>query len=143
MWIANWLTPVSPSNGRPVRAGTENYAGLHSHGDGLIHIEPSTRDEMGRHATLGQYFKFAGFGLSATSISFANTVNEENGLPCNSKPGVLRWAVNGEEQRGNPAAYALQNGDVIELVFTTADATMPPQREIPSYDTLQQIMGSS
>jgi hypothetical protein len=142
-WTPNWLTPVSPSIGSPVRAGTEIYAGLHSHGDGLINIEPATSDEMGRYATLGQYFKFAGFELSATSISFAKTVNEENGLPCNGKPGVLRWAVNGQEHHGNPAAYVLHNGDVIELVFTAAGETMPPQRDIPSYRSLQHILGLS
>src|SRR5258708_28970141 len=68
-WTPNWLTPVAPQGtsnaGSPVRAGSLIYAGLHSHGDGLIHMEPTTSDEMGKHATVGQYFKFAGFKISA------------------------------------------------------------------------------
>jgi hypothetical protein len=142
-WTPNWLTPTSPSTGSPVRAGTETYAGLHSHGDGLIHMEPTTSDEMGRHATVGEYFKFAGFQVSSTSISFAGTVNEKNGNKCDGKPGVLRWEVNGVEHHGNPASYKIFNGDVIAIVFTTADAKLPKKSEVPSYKTLQDILGQT
>jgi hypothetical protein len=139
-WVPNWQTPVG-ANGGAVRAGTAIYAGLHSHGDGLIHMEPQTSDEMGTHATVGTYFKFSGFKLNASSISFV-TVNEKNGNKCNGKPGVLRWAVNGKEKHGNPAGYKIFNGDVIELVFTTADAKLPKQTEVPSYAELQKILGN-
>ena len=145
-WTPNWLTPVAPAGtatpGGPVRAGTQTYAGLHSHGDGLIHMEPSTSDEMGRFATVGQYFKFAGFKISATSISFAGTVNEKNGDKCNGKPGVLRWEVNGREMHGNPGSYKIFNGDVIAIVFTTADAKLPKKTDVPSYKTLQTQLGN-
>jgi len=141
LWTPNWLTPVSPSTGSPIRAGTDRYAGLHSHGDGLIHMEPATSDEMGQRATLGRYFTFAGFELDATSISFANGVNESNGSPCDGKRGVLRWAVNGKERHGDPAAYKLRDGDVIELVFATAGTAMPLPSDVPSYRTLREIRG--
>jgi len=148
-WAPSWLTPFSSSGTQsgPVRVGTTIYAGLHSHGDGLIHMEPQTSDEMGKNATLGEYFKFAGFKLSATEIKFgtldpASTVNEKNGNKCDGKPGVLRWAVNGKEKKGNPASYKIFNGDVIELVFTTADAKLPPKTAVPSYAALQDILGN-
>jgi hypothetical protein len=141
LWTPNWLTPVSPSTGVPIRAGTDRYAGLHSHGDGLIHLEPASSDEMGQRATLGQYFTFAGFELDATSISFADGVNESNGNPCDGKRGVLRWAVNGKEHRGDPAAYKLRDGDVVELVFATAGTAMPLPSDVPSYRALREIRG--
>jgi hypothetical protein len=134
-WTPNWLTPVAPAGtanaGGPVRAGSLTYAGLHSHGDGLIHMEPQTSDEMGKSATLGRYFKFAGFTLNATEIKFgtldpSTTVSEKNGDKCD----------------GNPASYKIFNGDVIELVFTTADAKLPPKTEVPSYTELQDIIGN-
>jgi hypothetical protein len=147
-WAPNWLTPFSGGNpSGPVRVGTTIYAGLHSHGDGLIHMEPQTSDEMGKSATLGRYFKFAGFTLSATEIKFgtldpSTAVNEKNGNKCDGKPGVLRWAVNGKEKTGNPASYKIFNGDVIELVFTTADAKLPAKTDVPSYTALQDILGN-
>ena len=140
-WTPNWQTPVSSAGG-PIRAGSTLYAGMHSHGDGLIHMEPQSSDEMGKFATVGTYFKFAGFKVNSTSISFAGTVNVKNGDKCNGKPGVLRWSVNGKERHGNPGSYKVFNGDVIAIVFTTADATMPKQTEVPSYAYLQQQLGN-
>lgn len=140
-WAPNWLTPTSATDGTPVRAGTSVYAGMHSHGDGIIHMEPSSSADMGDSATVGEYFKSAGFKLNATSISFP-TVVEKNGNKCNGKPGVLRWSVNGKEKKGNPAGYKLFNGDVVELVFTTADAKLPKKTDVPSYAKLQELVGN-
>jgi hypothetical protein len=139
-WVANWLTPTTPQRGVPVRAGTDIYAGLHSHGDGVIHMEPTSVQDMGGNATLGRYFSYAGFEVSETAIDFVD-VHEKNGELCDGKPGVLRWAVNGREVHGNPADYKLFNGDVIALVFTTADAPLPPQAAVPSYTNLRQLVG--
>jgi hypothetical protein len=148
-WVPNWQWPpgnVTNSSaigaGAPARAGSggQIYAGLHSHGDGLIHMEPSGTQDEGKNATVGQYFKYGGWKLSQTSINFVN-VDVKNGDKCNGKPGVLRWAVNGKEMHGNPAKYKLYDGDVVELVFTTADAKMPAKTAVPSYAALEEILG--
>jgi hypothetical protein len=150
-WVPNWAWPpgnVSSASavgaGAPARAGSGGllYAGLHSHGDGLIPMEPSGTEDEGKNATLGRYFKYGGWKLGQTSIDFVN-VNEKNGTKCDGKPGVLRWAVNGKEKQGNPADYKLFDGDAVELVFTTADAKMPPKTQIPSYAALQDILGQT
>jgi hypothetical protein len=148
-WVPDWLWPpgnVTGSNavgtGAPAQAGSGGllYAPLHSHGDGLIHVEPITSTDGGNNATLGAYFKYGGWSLNQTSIHFVN-VNEKNGNTCNGKPGVLRWAVNGKEHVGNPAKYKVAQADAIELVFTTAAAKLPPLTQIPSYPALQSILG--
>jgi hypothetical protein len=139
-WVPNWLTPVAPIGGTPVQAGTNDYAGLHSHGDGIIHMEPVSNRDEGRNATVGRYFTYAGFELSETSIDFVD-VHDRNREPCDGQPGVLRWAVNGKEHHGDPADYKLFDGDVVELVFTTADAPLPAQNAVPSYATLREIIG--
>jgi hypothetical protein len=150
-WVPNWAWPpgnVTSSSavgaGAPARAGTGGlvYAGLHSHEDGLIHMEPAGSQDEGKNATLGRYFQYGGWKLNETSINFVN-VNEKNGNKCNGKPGVLRWAVNGKEMHGNPSKYKLFNADVVELVFTTADAKLPPKTQIPSYAELQQVLGQT
>jgi hypothetical protein len=147
-WTPNWLTTFSGGNpSGPVRAGTSIYAGLHSHGDGLIHMEPQTSADEGKHATVGTYFEFAGFKVNATSLEFGTldpvtTVKVKNGDKCNGKPGVLRWSVDGKEKTGNPADYKLLNGDVVILAFTTADAKLPPKTEVPSYAALQDFLGN-
>jgi hypothetical protein len=148
-WVQNWAWPPGNVNGAnsvgtgaPARAGSGGliYAPLHSHGDGLIHIEPLVSTDGGNNATLGAYFKYGGWKLSATSIQFVN-VNEKNGNKCNGKPGVLRWAVNGKEHHGNPAKYKLAQADVVELVFTTPDAKLPPPSQVPSAADLNSVLG--
>jgi hypothetical protein len=150
-WVPNWEWPpgnVSSSSavgaGSPARAGSggQIYAGLHSHGDGLIHMEPSGTEDEGKNATLGRYFQYGGWKLSATSINFV-TVDQKNGNQCNGKPGVLRWAVDGKEMHGNPAKYKLNNGDAVELVFTTAGAKLPAKTAIPSFAALENILGQT
>jgi len=136
-WIPKWNTQFRQTG--PIRAGTKRYAGLHSHGDGLIHIEPASSDDAGKNATLGRFFTYAGFELSETAIHFV-AVDEQNGDLCNGKPGVLRWAVNGTERHGDPADYQLLDGDVIALVFTTAGASLPPKTAVPSYPRLHSMI---
>jgi hypothetical protein len=137
-WIPKWNTPFRPTG--PIRTGTNTYAGLHSHGDGLIHMEPVSKDDTGKSATLGRFFTYAGFELKKTSIAFVD-VKRKNGDLCNGKPGVLRWAVNGKEHHRDPSSYQLRDGVVIALVFTTADASLPPQSAVPSYPQLRRILG--
>lgn len=150
-WVPNWAWPPgnvtsasSAGAGAPSRAGSGGliYAPLHSHDDGLIHIEPITDSDGGNNATLGSYFKYGGWKLSTTSINFVN-VDEKNGNKCGGKPGVLRWSVNGKEKQGDPAKYKLNDGDTVELLFTTKDAKIPPITDVPSYTDLQQILGGT
>ena len=58
---ADWATPVNPSTNGPVQAGTNTYNALHSHRDGLIHMEPAVTADTGDNATLGNYFKYTGY----------------------------------------------------------------------------------
>jgi hypothetical protein len=148
-WVPDWPWPpgnvTSPSavgSNAPSRAGSGGliYAPLHSHEDGVIHVEPITSSDGGNNATLGNYFAYGGWKLNSTSIKFVN-VDEKNGNKCDGKPGVLRWAVNGKEQHGNPAKYKLAQADEIELVFTTAGAKLPPKSEIPSIPAMQAHIG--
>jgi hypothetical protein len=148
-WVPTWQWPPgnvtgasAVGSGAPSRAGSGGliYAPLHSHEDGLIHIEPITNTDGGNSATLGAYFKYGGWKLSATSINFVN-VSEKNGNTCNGKPGVLRWAVNGKEHTGDPAKYKLAQADVVELVFTTAGAKLPTPSQVPSAAGLNAVLG--
>ena len=67
IWQWKYATP----SGTPARASdTSQYAGLHSHDDGVIHMEPASSEEAGRNATVGRYFDFGGWKISATSFDF-------------------------------------------------------------------------
>jgi len=123
-----WNWPAQTPQGSPARAGNTNvYAGMHSHDDGIIHMEPATSEEAGRHATVGKYFDFGGWDLSSSGFNFLGT-KVQNGDKFGNTPGSLQWAVakfNGDTtkpqkftvQKGNPADFKLHNDDVVIIAF--------------------------
>ncbi len=75
----------------------ENPAGLHTHGDGLLHIHPFNPAASGYNATLGQYF--SAYDAELTDESFTTgftdvaptTLSEAAG--CGGEDAVLQLAV--------------------------------------------------
>jgi hypothetical protein len=127
---------------------TQVYAGLHSHDDGIIHMEPATNDEAGRNATLGKYFQFGGWSLSSSGYNFLHT-KVSNGDKCNGQPGKLTWAVakfpHGSDttkpqkftlKSGDPASYKLYNDDVVVVAFAPSGKTAATLGNPPSLANL-------
>jgi hypothetical protein len=132
---ANWSTPTNPSTRTPVRVDSVAYAGLHSHQDGLIHMEPQTSDEVGRHGTLGTYFKMNGFELSSTHVKFSSA-DLKNGDRCGKARGTLHWLVNGKERTGNPSGYILHDGDWVVVAFVPDTKKITSLGKPPSFKNL-------
>jgi hypothetical protein len=120
------------------QAGNPNVrTGLHTHGDGVIHIHPFFSSESGENATFGRFFDYGGWSVSSDSVdawtgpSFDPEKTEwSNGDRCDNPDGlqgrgVLRWSVNGEGRTGNPADYRPQNQDRILIFFGPRDAELP------------------
>jgi hypothetical protein len=119
-----WAWPTATSTGAPARAADpEVYAGLHSHNDGLVHIEAAAQEDAGVNATLGRYFEYGGWKLSEDGFSFLDTT-VKNGDECGGEAAELWWYVNGEHEDGNPADYKLGNDEVVVLAFL-GDGTYP------------------
>jgi len=132
---ASWPTPTDPSTKGPVEAGTGTYSGLHSHNDGLIHMEPQGSDATGVNGNLGNYFNFNGFDVSSTRVKFV-TADLKNGDKCGNAPGKLHWLVNGKERTGDPAKYVLRNGDWIVVAFLPDTKKITSLGKPPSYPSL-------
>jgi len=103
------------------RAGSEQSAGIHSHGDGLMHIHPEADDEVGSDATVGKFFEEGGWEVSEDRINLTNgwsfTDVTSGGTCPDGRPATVRFMVNGTEQEGNPADYAPEDGDRIIIAF--------------------------
>jgi len=125
-----WNWPTATPSGQPGRANNPSvYAGMHSHDDGVIHMEPQVSSEAGKNSTVGLYFEYGGWKLSPTGFTFLGTTRK-NGDMCGTKPGTLQWAVgkwDGDPsgktkqkytvQTGNPTKYKLNQGDIVILAF--------------------------
>ncbi len=139
---SNWVTPVSPVTGGPVESGTNTYSALHSHKDGLIHMEPEVTADTGVNANLGNYFTHNGFELSSTHVKFV-TADLKNGDKCGTAAGKLHWLVNGKERVGDPTKYLLRDSDYIVVAFLPDSKKITSLGKPPSYANLPGAVGRS
>ena len=112
-------------------SGSTIQAGLHTHGDGFIHIHPYSSADAGDNATLGRYFHNGGWEVSATSFDVWGGPATDPGktkwsdgdeCPAGStmagRTGVVKWAVDCiDRDEGNPAGYKLEDLRVLALAF--------------------------
>jgi hypothetical protein len=135
-----FLTP-QPLFDQPVGApaGTQN-AGIHTHGDGLIHTHPFVNSEEGNNATLGKFAGYGGWSVSSDSIDAwtgpaakPSQTSWSNGDTCpagkyKGKKGELVWAVDGKARTGNPSDYKLKDGETLAIGFLPKGAPLafPP-----------------
>ncbi len=108
--------------------------GIHSHGDGLIHIPPFNSSESGSNATVGRFFDYGGWSAGSDSLNLwpgadGKRVQVKNGDECTQadgtkKKGTLTWYVNGKKHSGDPSSYQPKDKDQISLIFGPAGTTL-------------------
>lgn len=127
----NWL-PAAPAFESPM--------GIHSHGDGLMHIHPYSSAAAGKNATVGRFLEDndgAGWQLDSTSMKLWDGVQHQDGSTCPSgefkgQKANLVWATGhygepwtGKPRSGNPADFNPQNADIVAIAF------LPKGQKIP------------
>lgn len=108
----------------------ESATGLHSHGDGFMHIHPFSSAGAGKNAKVGMFFSQADEKVAANELKIGEEQYKE-GDACENldkKPGRVRWSVNGEERTGNPGDYVPNDRDVVAIAFLPdgVDIGTPP-----------------
>jgi len=120
----------------------ESVDGLHTHGDGVIHIHPYTPQASGAGATLGFFLKSYSsngkggtFKLSASELKPAVITTDvnpldrkdwHNGDKCpDGQGGQVKFTVNGKQVKGDPSTWKLRNGDYLDLGFIDASKPLP------------------
>ena len=69
-------------------------SGIHTHGDGLIHVEPSSSAETGKNANLATFVKgYPGLAVSQTEIKVPNGPDLKDGGKCGDKPANVKLFV--------------------------------------------------
>lgn len=123
----------------PVTNEFEAPAGVHTHGDGLLHVHPYNPNVAGRNATIGAYFEAYGAEITDESFTpgFADLVREpmteENG--CNGEEATLQLAVwrNAFDDTAEPEIIT---ENIADFQFETAGmavtlALLPEGEEVP------------
>lgn len=96
-WHAAFAIEVCGTELDPLQDGPTDVQGIHTHGDGLIHIHPFTRAAAGKRATLSRYFKQVGLTVTNDGFELPEGMTMEDGsttvkvgeTTCAGKPGEL------------------------------------------------------
>jgi hypothetical protein len=117
-----------------LKAGSNERAGVHSHGDGLIHLHPYTEGEAGESANVASFFENGGWEVAEDHLRLWEGTDVSDGQPCpDGRTANVRWAVNAEVMSGNPGDYVPEDGDIITIAFLPEGDDIPPP---PSRDRL-------
>jgi hypothetical protein len=78
----------------PLTDAGSDALGIHTHGDGVIHIHPFLDSAAGRNAQLGIFFDDVGMSVSDSKITFPDgTEWDESSTKCGDKPGTIQIAI--------------------------------------------------
>lgn len=129
----------------------ESADGIHSHGDGLMHIHPSSSEAAGENAVVGRFIENnagAGWELSATSMTLWDGVEYRNGQECvdgeyAGQAADIQWAVgrvgepwDGTPRTGDLANYHPDDGDIVAVAF------IPEGQQVPEPPDASGALGS-
>jgi len=111
--------------------------GVHTHGDGYIHIHPGNASEEGRGARLTKFFEYAGRALGTGGLLTGDSLQVpgdprvyRNGDVCGEgpyqgQPGQVQVLVNGQ-RRDDFEDYIPHDGDTVVVVFGPAGVLPTP-----------------
>lgn len=102
--------------------------GIHTHGDGLIHIHPFVRSAAGRNATLGVFADAVRLTLTDDEIKLPGGKSFEAGkTKCDGKAGIVQVKINdGEVVTENVRSIKLNDQDLVTIAFAPKGAELLP-----------------
>lgn len=118
-------------------------AGIHTHGDGVIHIHPFPSSATGRpeitgnKVVLGVFLDVVGLRVTSTQVAMPKGARWNAGGPCPTKsgstaPGTVRVYSYRDaadtkpiELKGDPAKIRLRNRQILSIAFVP-DGVVPP-----------------
>lgn len=119
-------------------------AGLHTHGEGLVHIEPSGSQTQGKRATLGVLFDTVDTTASAREIKLPSGEARKNGESCEQGPAKVQTKVwdstdpgdQGRLVEGDPSDLRPQDGMLVTVAFVPEGVEIPRP---PSAGALDEV----
>ena len=110
--------------------------GIHTHGDGLIHIHPFNSLASGDDATMGEFFSSFG-AIDDTSITLDTGETITEGFDCGGQPAVLKVArYDTQDRERDPEVFTegladirfMKNLEAFTIAFLPADEVPPIPR---------------
>jgi len=127
---------------QPNMAQPDRLLGLHTHTDGLIHIEPFVTASIldrGNNATLARFVEGEpGFKLTSSEVQLPGGKLYKNGDSCDGKPGKLtirQWPdASGTDFKDytNPKDVKITDGGAVTIAFLPAGSDIEKPKTVPN-----------
>lgn len=92
--------------------GDEDRAGIHSHGDGIVHVEPTGPTSAGWNATFARFEEAHGLEITLSSLRWTDgtvPVQAEVRNGCGGKPAEVVTFLDGLRAHGTPGDFRLRD----------------------------------
>lgn len=136
-YICGAFAPNPPDTG-------QDPLGVHSHGDGVVHIHPFSAQSSGKRAVLGIYFDSTNLTVTSSKIQVPGVDARNNGDKCGDQAAQVRTKVwdsrnpsdQGRIVTGNPRDIHPTDGMLITIAFEPDGVDIPRP---PSADQLDKL----
>ena len=117
--------------------------GIHTHGDGVIHIHPIVRRAAGPNAKLHKFFDAVKLDLTDEKLEVPGGKTYEEGKDeCDGEPGIVQLKVKGRETviTEDIANFRFdEDRQVITIAFAPEGADIPLPPSEPNLDNLSDV----
>lgn len=134
----------------------DDPVGIHTHGDGIIHVHPFTTAASGEDANLGEFFDAAGVTIDDDEIDLGGDTKVKEGddtCGADEKPGIVQVAVwqNAREADSTDPEIITENirdihyendSMAFTIAFAPEGADIPPPPTIAGLDQLTDVPSS-
>jgi hypothetical protein len=129
----------------------EDALGIHSHGDGIVHIHPFGASAAGKRARLEIFFDSVGADVSGDKIELPGQDTKHNGDKCENGAGVIRTKVwdtrdpsdPGRIVEGDPSNIRPKDNELITIAFGPENQDIPKPPSEKNLDALSDVPGAT
>jgi len=144
IYVCDHFEPAIPNN-------NEDPVGIHTHGDGIIHIHPYANSAAGKNAVLGQFAKTMHMTLNAGELHVPARKDYKDGdSACPGKPGRVEVQIfnsladtTGHLATVDPSQIPLINGQLLTIAFVPKGTKLPPTPSGPTLNNLSDVAAST
>jgi hypothetical protein len=139
-YLCDTFAPSPPDTG-------QDPLGIHSHGDGVVHIHPFSSQSSGKRATLDIFFDTVGVKASENSIELPGQDARKSGEKCGDAIAQLRTKVwdsrdpadQGRIVVGNPDDLRPTDGMLITVALVAEGVDIPRPPTADNLDKLTDV----
>ena len=131
----------------PVPDNGQDPLGIHTHGDGIVHVHPFSSQSAGKNAILKVWFDTVGAKVTSTQIKLPNDeVTHKNGQKCGDKTANVItkvWDTRAPDDQGHivadPDAIKLKDQMLITVAFVPDGDPIPKPPSESQLDNLNDV----